>query len=47
MALNGIYCSSCGLEILSDQKVKYVPGTNDAYHDVPYNCYVWKDMGVY
>ena len=47
MALTGIFCSSCGLEILSDQQAVNIPDTTDWYHTAPYHCYTYRDMGVF
>jgi hypothetical protein len=48
MALTGVFCSSCGLEILADQKAINPLGTKDWYHTGHlYQCYTFKDMGVF
>lgn len=49
MALKSIFCSSCGLEILPDDPYTFVwhEDTGDAYHDRPFVCYTFRDMGVF
>ena len=47
MALKRIYCSSCGLEILSDDPfiIEKNMDADEAYHGEPYICYAYRGLG--